>query len=285
MILESQGGGSTQLLRNRPLQSIAIASGKGGVGKTNVAVNLAVSLARLGRRVMLFDADLGLANADLLLGLRPTKSLHDLVTGTADRLEDVLIEGGDGLLLVPSASGIGLMANLTPIEHAGLIRAFSSYDKPLDVLIVDTAAGVQDSVTSFCKAVQHVFVVVCDEPASLTDAYALIKVLHQEHGLRRFRVICNMLRTPESGRRLMQKLSSVCTRYLPDVVLESSGMIPMDEHLRQAVQKREPVVRLYPGSPSGHALIDLAKQASRLPIAETGLGGIGFFVERMLQSA
>ncbi len=272
-------------IRNRSLKSIAIASGKGGVGKTNVAVNLSVSLARMGRSVMLFDADLGLANADLLLGLRPTKSLHDLVTGTADSLEEILVEGPDGLLLVPSASGIGSMANLSPVEHAGLIRAFSTYEKPLDVLIVDTAAGVQDSVTSFCQAVQHVFIVVCDEPASLTDAYALIKVLHQEHGLRRFRVICNMLRTPESGRRLMQKLSSVCLQYLPDVLLEASAMIPMDDHLRHAVQKRTPVVSLYPGSPSGRALIDLAKQADRWSTGEIGLGGIGFFVERMLQSA
>jgi len=271
--------------RNRPLKTIAIASGKGGVGKTNVAVNLAVSLARMGRRVMLFDADLGLANADLLLGLRPTRSLHDLVTGAVDTLEEILIEGPHGLLLVPSASGISSMANLSPAEHAGLIRAFSTYNQPLDVLIVDTAAGLQESVTSFCVAVQNVSVVICDEPASLTDAYALIKVLHQDHGLRRFRVIGNMLRTPEAGRRLMQKLSSVCMQYLPDVILEASGMIPMDEDLRRAVQRREPVVSLYPGSLSGRALIELARQADRWTVAENDTGGIGFFVERMLQSA
>ncbi len=271
--------------RSRPLQSIAIASGKGGVGKTNVAVNLSVALAQAGLNVMLFDADLGLANADLMLGLRPTKTLHDLVAGRVDALEDILLEGPDGLLLVPSASGIGTMANLTPTEHAGLIRAFSSYDKPLDVLVVDTAAGVQDSVTSFCKAVQHVFIVVCDEPASLTDAYALIKVLHQEHGVRRFRIICNMLRDPESGRRLMQKLSSVCTQYLPEVVLDAAAMIPMDEKLRIAVRQREPVVTRYPGSPSGRAFIELARQMERLRTSATETGGIGFFFERMLQNA
>ena len=271
--------------RNRPLKTIAIASGKGGVGKTNVAVNLAVSLARMGRRVMLFDADLGLANADLLLGLRPIRSLHDLVTGAVDTLEEILVEGPNGLLLVPSASGISNMANLSPAEHAGLIRAFSTYDQPLDVLIVDTAAGLQDSVTSFCVAVQNVSVVICDEPASLTDAYALIKVLHQEHGLRRFRVIGNMLRTPESGRRLMQKLSSVCMQYLPDVILEASGMIPMDDDLRRAVQRREPVVSLFPGSLSGRALSELARQADLSAVADKDTGGIGFFVERMLQSA
>lgn len=274
-----------QPIRNRRLKSIAIASGKGGVGKTNVAVNLSVALSKLGRRVMLFDADLGLANADLLLGLRPTRTLRDLVAGTVETLDEILVEGPEGMLLVPSASGISDMANLSPVEHAGLIRAFSTYDKPLDVLIVDTAAGLQDSVTSFCRAVQNVFIVVCDEPASLTDAYALIKVLHQDHGLRRFRVICNMVRDVESARRLMHKLSSVCAQYLPDVLLDASGIIPMDEHLRQAVQKRQPVVSLYPGSPAGRAFTELARQSDRWAAADADTGGIGFFVERMLQSA
>lgn len=272
-------------IRNRRLKSIAIASGKGGVGKTNVAVNLSVALSKMGRRVMLFDADLGLANADLLLGLRPTRTLRDLVAGTVETLDEILTEGPEGMLLVPSASGISDMANLSPMEHAGLIRAFSSYDKPLDVLIVDTAAGLQDSVTSFCRAVQNVFIVVCDEPASLTDAYALIKVLHQEHGLRRFRVICNMVRNAESARHLMYKLSSVCGRYLPDVILDASGIIPMDVHLRQAVQRRKPVVSLYPSSPAGLAFTELAKHADSWPVADTESGGIGFFIERMLQSA
>lgn len=272
-------------ISQRPFQSLAIASGKGGVGKTNVAVNLAVALARLGRHVMLFDADLGLANADLLLGLRPTKTLHDLVAGRVERLEDILVQGPEGLLLVPSASGISAMANLSPAEHLGLIRAFSSYDKPLDVLVVDVAAGVNDAVTSFCKAVQQVFVVVCDEPASLTDAYALIKVLHQEHGVRRFRIICNMLCDLESGQRLMRKLMGVCANYLPDVVLDAAAMIPMDDKLRQAVQRRQPVVSLYPGSPAARSFAELARRIDAARPASHEVGGIGFFVERLLQGA
>lgn len=267
------------------LKILAVASGKGGVGKTNVSVNLAVALAKLDRRVMLFDADLGLANADLLLGLRPQRTLHDLVSGEVEDLKSVLIEGPAGILLVPSASGISAMANLSQAEHAGLINAFSSYHEHLDVLIVDTAAGVQESVTTFCKAVQEVLVVVCDEPASMTDAYALMKVLHQEHGLRRFHLICNMMAGTETARRLAQKLTTVLTQYLPEVVVDVSADIPLDEHLRRAVQKRVPVVSLYPTSPAARAFTELARRVDGWKVPRGTSGGLGFFVERMLARA
>ncbi|MBK1647448.1 MinD/ParA family protein [Rhabdochromatium marinum] len=267
------------------LKLLAIASGKGGVGKTNVSVNLAVALARLSRRVMLFDADLGLANADLLLGVRPQRTLYDLVSGEVDDLGSILVEGPDGILLVPAISGVASMANMSTTEHAGLIRAFSSYREPLDVLIVDTAAGVQGSVTSFCKAVQDVLVVVCDEPASMADAYALIKVLHQDHGLRRFRLVCNMMVNAEAGRRVAQNLATVLTQYLPDVVVELSGIIPLDEHLRRAVQKRVPVVNLYPASASARAFAELARRVDGWKTARSNHGGLGFFVERLLAHA
>ncbi len=270
---------------NRPLKVIAVASGKGGVGKTNVSVNLSVGLARLGREVMLFDADLGLANVDVLLGMRPQRTLHDLVTGAVDGLEEVLVEGPEGVKVVPSASGIAAMANLTPAEHAGLIRAFSAYQRPLDVLVVDTAAGVQDSVTSFCRAVQETLVVVCDEPASITDAYALIKVLYRDHGLRRFRMVANMVTGRSGAERIVEKLRTVCGNYLPEVIVDLAGFVPLDEHLRKAVQKRAPVVQQFPGSPAGKAFAELAGTVDRWPVGNAAQGGVGFFVERMLQSA
>ncbi|MGM0553454.1 MAG: MinD/ParA family protein [Pseudomonadota bacterium] len=270
---------------NKPLKVIAVASGKGGVGKTNVSVNLSVALARLGREVMLFDADLGLANVDVLLGLRPERTLHDLVSGAVDGLEDILVEGPEGVQVVPSASGIATMANLTPAEHTGLIHAFSAYSRPLDVLVVDTAAGVQESVTTFCQAVQETLVVVCDEPASITDAYALIKVLNRDHGMHRFRLVANMVADRTGADRVLKKLRTVCANYLPEVVLDLVGFVPLDEHLRKAVQKRAPVVGEYPGSPAGKAFTELARAVDRWPVGGQAHGGVGFFVERMLRSA
>ncbi|OOC11356.1 MULTISPECIES: MinD/ParA family protein [Thioalkalivibrio] len=269
----------------KPLKVVAVASGKGGVGKTNVSVNLSVGLARLGREVMLFDADLGLANVDVLLGLRPQRTLHDLVTGDVEDLEDVIIEGPEGIRVVPSASGIATMANLSRPEHHGLIQAFSMYTRPLDVLVVDTAAGLQESVTSFCQAVQETLVVVTDEPASMTDAYALIKVLHRDHGVNRFRVVANMVQGRAGAERVMQKLQAVCSTYLPEVILDLVGVIPLDDALRQAVQKRAPVVQQSPGSPAGRAFLELARKVDGWPVARGASGGVGFFVERMLQSA
>ena len=165
--------------------------GKGGVGKTNVSVNLSMALADLGRRVMLMDADLGLANVDVLLGLTPKRTLADVIAGECD-LRDVLLQGPGGIRIVPAASGTQSMVSLTPMQHAGLIQAFSDISENLDVLVIDTAAGIGDAVVSFVRAAQEILVVVCDEPTSITDAYALIKLLNRDHGISRFRVLANM---------------------------------------------------------------------------------------------
>jgi hypothetical protein len=157
-----------------PVRVLAVASGKGGVGKTNVSVNLATALTALGERVMLLDADFGLANVDVLLGLTPKQTLADVIAGRAT-LPEVMLTGPRGLLIVPSASGKRHMAEMNPAQHAGIVQAVSAYDGPLDTLVVDTAAGINDAVLTFCQAAQEVLVVVCDEPASITDAYALVK--------------------------------------------------------------------------------------------------------------
>ena len=265
-----------------PVRVIAITGGKGGVGKTNVSVNLAVSLAEMGKRTLLMDADLGLANVDVLLGLSPKFTLADLVAGRCG-LEDVLLEGPEGVLVVPASSGFRHMAELAPAEHVGLVNVFSELQRALDFMVVDTAAGITDSVLTFCQAAQDTVVVVCDEPASITDAYALIKVLARERGLDRVHVIANMVRDPNEGRKLYEKLARVCERFLGDVALHYLGAVPQDDWLRRAVQRQQPVVKAYPGSPSARAIAEIARMTARWQPPLGARGNVEFFVERLIQ--
>lgn len=264
-----------------PVRVVAVTGGKGGVGKTNLSVNLAVSLAEMGKRTLLMDADLGLANVDVLLGLSPKFTLADLIAGRCG-LEDVLVEGPDGLLIVPASSGFRHMAELQPAEHVGLVNVFSELQRALDVMVVDTAAGITDSVLTFCQAAQDTVVVVCDEPASITDAYALIKVLSRERGVDRVHVIANMVRDPNEGRRLYEKLARVCERFLGDVALHYLGAVPQDDWLRRAVQRQQAVVKAYPGSPSARAISEIARLTARWQPPSGARGNVEFFVERMI---
>lgn len=264
-----------------PVRVIAVTGGKGGVGKTNVSVNLAASMAGMGKRTLLMDADLGLANVDVLLGLTPKFTLADLVAQRC-QLEDVLLEGPDGLMIVPASSGFRHMAELSPAEHVGLVNVFSELQRALDVMVVDTAAGITDSVLTFCQAAQDTVVVVCDEPASITDAYALIKVLSRERGVDRVHVIANMVRDPNEGRKLYEKLARVCERFLGDVALHYLGAVPQDDWLRRAVQRQQAVVKAYPGSPSARAINEIARVAARWQPPVAARGNVEFFVERMI---
>src|SRR6202789_4586097 len=179
-----------ELNSSRPVKVIAVTGGKGGVGKTTVSANLAVSIAASGRDVMLVDARLGVCNVGVVLGLHTRFHLGNVIEGQC-ALEDAIVTGPHGLQIVPAASGIKRMASLSQAEHAGIIRAFSDLYHQIEVLIVDTAAGLHDRVQTFTHAAHHVLVVVCDEPASITDAYALIKVLSREHGVQRFQILAN----------------------------------------------------------------------------------------------
>ncbi|WP_024890277.1 P-loop NTPase [Luteimonas huabeiensis] len=266
----------------KPVRTLAVTGGKGGVGKSSVSVNLGIALADLGRRALLLDADLGLANVDVLLGLSPRRTLADLVAGRCG-LEDVLVEGPGGLLIVPAASGRRHMAELRPAEHAGLVHMFDELQRELDVMLIDTAAGITDSVLTFCQAAQDTLVVVCDEPASITDAYALIKVLCRERGVDRVQVVANMVRGASEGRALYDKLARVCERFIGDVSLNYLGAVPQCDWLRMSVQRQQAVVRAYPGSPSARALVEIARRAARWQAPPAPRGHVEFFVERMLR--
>ena len=276
-----QASGLRRMIKPTPVRVIAVTGGKGGVGKTNISVNLAVAMADLGRRVMLLDADLGLANIDVVLGLHPEWDLSHVLNGEC-ALDQVLLEGPSGIQVVPAASGVQQMAELSAAEHAGLIRAFSDLAGDLDVLIVDTAAGISDVVVSFSRAAQEVVVGVCDEPASITDAYALIKLLNREYGIDRFRVLANMSRSAREGQDLYNKMCRVTDRYL-DVMLSYMGSIPYDDNLRKAVRVQKPVVQAFPRSRAAQTFKNLAKKADNWPVPD-GVGGhLQFFVERLIQ--
>jgi len=266
-----------------PVQVIAVTSGKGGVGKTNVSINLATALAKRSRSVMLLDADLGLANVDVVLGLEARRTLAHVLDGQCE-LEDVIIRGPEDLRVVPASSGVRRMARLGAQETAGIINAFSSLRRPPDTLIVDTAAGINDSVASFVCAASDVLVVVCDEPASITDAYALIKTLSRHHGVAEFRILANSVRSAAQGREVFEKLSRVVHRFL-DVSLLYEGFIPDDEFVRRAVQKRKAVVQAFPRCRASLAFRRLALRTGDWPVPASSGGHVTFFFERSLGPA
>lgn len=276
-----QAAGLRHMANPRPVKVIAVSSGKGGVGKTNVSVNLGAQLASMGREVLLLDADLGLANVDVLLGLSPKYNLSHVLDGEAT-LEEIFVPGPNGMHIVPAASGIQRMAELSHAEHVGLIRSFSELSHALDYLIVDTAAGISDSVMSFARAAREVLVVVCDEPSSITDAYALVKVLNHDHGVQRFHVVANRARTPSEGHELFTKLARAANKFL-DLTIDYAGAIPEDDLLRKAVQRQMPVSVAYPSSPSARAFAELAKRVEKWPLPSTAEGHLEFFVERLIR--
>ena len=276
-----QASGLRQMVNPRPVRAIVVTGGKGGVGKTNVSVNLGVAAAETGQKVMLLDADLGLANIDVVLGLHPEFDLSHVMRGERT-LDEILVEGPAGLKLIPGASGLQALAELSPAEHAGLIRAFSELAGDTELLIVDTAAGISDTVLSFSRAAHEIVVVVCDEPASITDAYAIIKLLNRDYGHQRFRVLANMVRSAQEGRELYNKMCRVTDRYL-DVTLGFMGAIPFDDSLRKAVRTQRPVVQAFPRSRVAQVFRSLAKKIETWPQPDGANGQVQFFVERLIK--
>lgn len=276
-----QASGLRKMKNMKPVRVMAVTSGKGGVGKTNLSVNIGIALCDMGRRVALLDADMGLANVDILLGMYPEFNLSHVLKGEKT-LTEIMLEGPSGLKIIPAASGMQHMSDMSTVQQAAIIHAFSDIDRDTDVLIVDTAAGISASVVNFARACQEIIVVVCDEPTSLTDAYAFIKLLNRDYGLVSFNVVANMVPSPQHGRALFSKLTKVTDRYL-DVALNYVGAVPFDEYLRKSVQKQNPVVKAFPQSKAALAIKSLAREIDSRPIKNQAGGYLEFFVERMIQ--
>ncbi|HZP41926.1 MAG TPA: MinD/ParA family protein [Candidatus Binatia bacterium] len=264
------------------LRIIAIASGKGGVGKTNFAANLAVALARQGQRVCILDADLGLANLDVLFGLSPTATLLHVLRGER-RLAEVMVEGPEGVRVIPAASGVEELTHLGAAERLRLLDEVDGLDGALDVLLVDTAAGISGNVLYFTAAAAEALVVITPEPTSLTDAYALVKVLAQRYGRRDFLVAVNMAAGAADAEKAFGRLARVTERFLR-VRLEYQGYVPWDDAVGRSVRQQVPVLLGAPGSPASLALADLARRVSARPPAGPS-GGVQFFFRRLVERA
>jgi flagellar biosynthesis protein FlhG len=224
---------------------------------------------------------MGLANVDILLGVYPKFNISHVLSGEKT-LPEIMLEGPAGIRVIPGASGIQKMAELSPTEQAAMIRAFSEIDQELDVLIVDTAAGISASVVNFARACQEIVVVVCDEPTSLTDAYAFIKLLNRDYKLSNFHVVTNMVKTAEQGQALFQKLTKVTDHYL-DVTLRHLGVVPHDQNLGRSVQKQTPVLVAFPETKAAVAIKTIAEKINRWVLRPSSGSFIEFFVEKMIR--
>ena len=268
-------------MKNNVPLVLSVTSGKGGVGKTNLSVNLAYQLAQGGHRVVLLDADLGLANVDVLLGLAPEKNLFHLLHQNAT-LDEVLLRTEYGFSILPAASGITEMLTLSTGQKLELLDALDPLDENVDVLIVDTGAGINDNVIYFNIAVQERLLVLTPEPTSLTDAYALIKVLKLEHGVERFQVVVNMAKGAQDAKHVFSKLLNACDYFMSGISLDLLGFIPRDEKVRAAVSRQIPFSHFDPKCPASTKVQELAHRVSGLDVARELDGNIKFFWKKLL---
>lgn len=266
----------------KPANVIAITGGKGGIGKTTLSVNLGIALAQSGKKTYLLDADFGLSNVDVMLGLKPHFSLMDVIENRAS-LQQIILQGPAGLNIIPGASGLQRMIDMDARDYGGIIASFQELATQLDTLLIDTAAGISDSVIRFAVAANEIIIVVCDEPTSLADAYALIKLLHLQHGVQRFRIVVNMSSSLYEAKKLFAKLTNVTDQYL-NVVLHFLGWVPEDELVRKAIKQQSAVMEAYPSSKAAQCFKELACHINKLPLPKSHSGHVQFFIEQFINA-
>jgi flagellar biosynthesis protein FlhG len=261
---------------------LAITGGKGGVGKTLTTANLGLCFANLGMRTLLIDGDFGLANLDVVMGVRVRHTIDDVLAGEQE-LSSVVVRGHDGLDVIPASSGVLKVPELGPVQKLALLDQIESLDEEYDVVLIDTPAGVSRSVQAWTSASAEVVIVASPEPTSLADAYATMKILNQTTREKRFKLVVNMARGEDEALRVYERLSSLAEEYL-DVRVEYLGCVPFDEAMRKAVRERVPCVQRYPFSPAAANLRQMARQLACEPREGVTKGTAQFFWRRMVSN-
>ncbi len=268
--------------RTGPLRVITVSSGKGGVGKSNVVVNLGLALAQRGLKVLLIDADLGLGNLDILLGLTPRFTIQDALTLQLN-LTDVIVEGPGGLKILPASSGIPELAMLDDFQKLYLLNEMDHYTEDVDVVLIDTGAGISHNVLFFNIGAQERILVVNNQPPAIADAYALIKILVSHHGEKSFKLLGNGLTHDREAELVYRTLVRVTERFLgPEIALDYLGFIPYDEAVLKAVIRQQPVLALYPQAPASRSFAVIAQTLWESPPPRGTDGNIKFFWRRLL---
>jgi flagellar biosynthesis protein FlhG len=258
----------------------SITSGKGGVGKTAVVANTAVLLAKMGKRVLILDADLGLANIDVVFGLAPSHNLNHFFAGDCDLLS-ILVDGPMGIKILPAGSGVQRFTRLDSRQKMRLLEALDSMHNDFDFVLIDTEAGISENVTYFTTAAHEILVITTPEPTAITDAYALMKLLSNQYHEKHFNLIVNFIKNEEEALDVYRKLTMVANRYL-DISIDYMGSIPRDKQMIDAIRKQQVMVQLYPESKTSAAFETLARNLMQEPQSLEAKGSIQFFWKRLL---
>ena len=272
-------GSSTR--HRSPVRVVSITSGKGGVGKTNIVANLGYQLSRAGHRVLILDADLGLGNLDILIGLAPRYNLSHVISGEK-RLRDIIVEGPGNVRILPAASGIQELTQLSREQKMSMLYELDQVLDTVDILLIDSAAGISPTVMDFSVSAQEIMVVVTPEPTSITDAYALMKVLSTRYAEKTCRLIVNQVSSEQEGREIFRQLSLVTSKFLP-LNMEYFGCILQDDNLVRCVKQQRIISQAHPDSPAAYGFRNLARRTRALPVLKVPEGAPHLFWGHIFQ--
>jgi flagellar biosynthesis protein FlhG len=267
---------------NQTPRVVAVTSGKGGVGKTNIVGNLAVAFASLGKKVMILDADLGLANIDIIMGLNPIYNMGHVINGEKT-ISDVIINGPKNIKIIPAGSGLAELTQLTEGQKLNLLTEFETLDEMIDIFLIDTGAGISSNVLYFNLAADECIIVATNEPTSITDAYAIMKVMAVQHDKKYFKLLVNMAENEEAAKSVYLNLNQAAERFLNGVVIEYIGHLPSDSMVKKAVINQKTVLEMFPNAVSSLAFKKLAASMLETPTRSDSDGNIKFFLKRFIE--